>query len=175
MKKRFKTLRQLRKWLASTTLASVSAIYLIEDAGSIEITNNPNFMEHLITDSTYQLPKGPYFVEYEYRSDKPQPDIDYSKRVAVIGLDVTLAQNLTVYGKLRELLAALGDYEYCVTSFQNNPGYRLASLWVVEPDSPEEMKALKDILDRYAYAYSFNDGSGEITPANFRITENPIR
>mgnify|MGYP001152333074 CR=1 FL=1 len=174
MEKRFNTRRQLKHWLKTATLAAVSSICLIEPAGKLEITNNAALMEQLFSDNRLSLPKGPYLVEYEYPEPDEVQDLDYSKMVMVMGLDVTLRSTGHVVGSLRQLIASLGEFEYCMTSLRNHPGYRIAGLWVVEPKNLDELHKLKRVLAQHALGYAFNDGTGFISQNNFTFNKEAL-
>lgn len=80
--------------------------------------------------------------------------------VMVMAMEATLASTGRRFGRLEPLLKALGDFEFCCMSNRAHLAYQIAGFWVVEPQTPGEIKKLVAVLAKYAMAYTFSDGSG---------------
>lgn len=176
MNKKLSGRDSLRKWLATISGVVISTIILVNDVDKLVInTTNPKMLSQLIYERPSEFPDQPYLVNFEKSEDKKSDvSIDYSKMVMVMAMEATLARSGRRIGGLEPLLKELGSYQYCCTSINEHPAYKIAGLWVVQPTMPNEIEALKVILDKFAMSYAFSDGSGFMTLNNFRFNSNGV-
>lgn len=176
MNKRFSGRDPLRKWLATVSGVVISTIVLVNDVDKLVInTTNPKMLSQLIYERSSEFLDQPYLVNFEKSEDKKTDvSIDYSKMIMVTAWEATLARNGRRIGGLKLLLKELGSYQYCCTNIIENPAFKIAGLWIVEPTMPNEIEELKSILDKFAISYAFSDGSGFITLNNFRFNGNGV-
>jgi hypothetical protein len=165
----FKSLDRLKSWLATISNIAIFSVVFINDIDIIIKTNNPELLSKAIEARPIDYPEGPYLVQYEELEIDDKQDLDYSKMVMVIAMEATIAKSGRKIGGLEPLLKALADFDYCCTSNTTHPAYQIAGLWVVEPQTPDEINKLVAVLDKYAMAYAFSDGSGFLTLSNFRF------
>ncbi|NOQ63068.1 MAG: hypothetical protein GQ582_00985 [Methyloprofundus sp.] len=115
------------------------------------------------------LPEGQYIVEFTNSDNLDPENIDYSRMVMVISMEVKLARYSILVGGLKPLLEALSDFEYCCSINRTNPAYTTSGIWVVEPKDPRELEKLKDVLRKHSIMYAFNDGTSYLSLANSRM------
>lgn len=168
--KEFKSLDRLKSWLVTASSIAIYSVVIADDIERLTIkTNNPELLSKAIHARPFDYPEGPYLVEYDNLKVDDKRELDYSKMVMVMAIEATMVRSGRRIGGLEPLLKALADFDFCCTSSRAHPAYQIAGLWVVEPQSPDEVKNLVAVLDKYAMAYAFSDGSGFLTLSNFRF------
>lgn len=172
IKKEFNSADKLREWLVTSSSVVIFSITLTNDLNALSIsTNNSLLLAKAMEARPSEYPDGSYLVLYENIEIEDKAELDYSKMVMVIAMEATLASNGSKIGGLKPLINELSDFDYCCTSNEIHPAFQVAGLWIVEPKAPDDMKKLVSILEKYAVAYAFNDGSGFMTLANFRVNK----
>ena len=170
MNKRFLSRVQFRRWLrsASALAISISVLYGDYEKARIE-SSDAKSLYSMLSAKDFQLPKGQYLVSYEPASDLDDISIDYSKMVMVMTLEAQLARSKRIIGTKAQLLNALSVSNFKFVMTESNDSSFANGIWVVEPKIPEEIEELKEILDTYAMAYAFNDGTDTINLNNFKF------
>lgn len=168
--KLFKDRVSLKKWLASTAGVVLTSITFISDVEKLEFEfKSPKLLLEVMESVPECLPDGEYVISFTNSDDLDQDDLDYSKMVMVVSFEARLARHNIVVGGLTKLLAELSDFEYSSVIDRSHTGYTIASIWVLEPDHPQELVKLQNILESYATMYAFNDGTGFVTLNNGRV------
>lgn len=168
--KKFSSKSSFKKWLITATGIVLTSVSLMSDVKDIEFQfSSPKALSTVMEGAPDYFPDGAYKVTFQSSDEIAQEDLDYSKMAMVISLEAKLANSNTLIGGLQPLLKELADYTYCSAIERTNPAYITAGIWVVEPIEPEEIKALKAILDKNSVMYAFNDGTGFVTLNNARM------
>ncbi|EGQ7810931.1 hypothetical protein I6Y99_005000 [Vibrio parahaemolyticus] len=170
MNKRFLSRFQFKRWLrsASALAISISVLYGDYEKARIESSDSKSLYS-MVSAKGFQLPKGQYLVSYEPVSDLEDTSIDYSKMVMVMTLEAQLARSKRIIGTKAKLLNALIESNFKFVMTESDDSSFANGMWVVEPQVPEEIEELKGILDAYAMAYAFNDGTDTINLNNFKF------
>jgi len=167
---RFNNRDSLKAWLMTATGLVMTSVSLVSDVQNLEIQfSNPKALYNAIDWSPIFIPEGEYLVNYKEGDTSETEDIDYSKQVMVISLEARFTNSTNFMGGLRPLITALSDFKYSCTFDRTNPAYIIASLWVVEPKNIVEVEKLKDLLEKNAILYAFNDGTGELSTSNLNF------
>ncbi|EHH1218698.1 hypothetical protein J7H99_004406 [Vibrio parahaemolyticus] len=170
MNKRFFSRAQFKRWLkgASALAISISVLYGNFEKAKIESSDSKSLYS-MVSSPDFQLPKGQYWVSYGPTAELEDTSIDYSKMVMVLTMEAKLARSGKTIGNKAKLLSALSEssFNFVMTESKNNSFTN--GMWVVEPQTPEELEGLKRILDSYAMAYAFNDGTDTINLNNFKF------
>lgn len=173
--KLFSSRNKLKNWLNTSTGIAISTIFLANDVHQLEInTNNTTLLAKVMEERPSEYPDSPYMVRYYHTEGDSELEMDYSRMVMAIAMEATLARNGRTIGGLRPFLKELSKSQYCCTANRVHPAYQIMGLWIVEPAEPAELEELKAVLNRFALAYAFSDGSGFMTLNNFRFNTGGI-
>lgn len=174
--KNLKDKSDLISWLSAASAIAVSVIVCIEDVQQIEITaNSYRVLSSAIEKQSDKFPEGPYLVKYEdIEEDKNNPDLDYTNLVMVIAMEALSANDGKKIGGLSLLIRNLSDFEFCCATQRKDSAHTIAGIWVAAPKEPDNLVKLNEILSKYAMAYAFHDGTGEISFNNFRFNRSGI-
>lgn len=169
MQKEFSNKSSLKKWLISSVGVVLTSVTLLGSAQKIEYQfDNPKVMSSVMDVSSNYFPDGRYLVTYKNTDNIDEDNINFSKMVMVISLEAREKRSITTFGGLSSLLRSLEKFEYYNVIDKTNTENITAHLWVIEPNNPEEIQELKQILQDKSICYAFNDHSGYISPNNFR-------
>ncbi|MUL04226.1 hypothetical protein GNP89_18860 [Aliivibrio fischeri] len=168
--KKFSSKEKLKQWAKTTAGVVLTSITLINSVQSIEF-NFPTTkaLSTVMENAPTTFPEGEYKVSFSNSDDIELDDLDYSKMAMVMSIEAKLANRDILIGGLQPLMRELNEFTYCCTIDRTNPVYYIASIWVVEPTEPEEVKSLESVLEQYSVFYAFNDGSGFVTLNNARM------
>lgn len=165
----FPKISSLKIWLVSVSGVILTSVSLMSDVQNIDYRfSNPKQLYSVIDGAPDYFPDGEYLVSFKNSDDIDQDDVDYSKMVMAISFEIKHARGDTLIGGLKSLLRKLAEFEYCCAIDKSNPAYVTAGIWVTEPNDPNELESLKDVLHNYSVFYAFNDGSGFVTFNNGR-------
>lgn len=170
MKIEFPTKEELIQWLKNTTSAVLLSISLIGGVHEFYVqASSARVLANLVQPSHEYFPDGAYTVEYQQGSDDDSGDLIYTNIAVAFTLQARLAHHPErIIGGLESLKESLSDYTYIAKIEPHEAGY-VGHLKIVIPENPNELEALKQVLENLSIAYIFPDGTGTINEYNLKM------
>lgn len=170
MKIEFPTKEDLIRWLKKSTSAVLLSISLLGGVQEVHVqASSAKVLTNIIQSGHEYFPEGAYAVEYEQGSEDESDDLVYTNIAVAFTMQARLAkQPNRIIGGLASLRESLSDYEYSAKIQPSEAGY-VGHLQIVIPENPNELEALKKILENLSIAYIFPDGTGTINENNLKM------